>query len=161
MFDALPADDPQAVATLQQVTDRLWVNTDIGGLARYQNDYYHQVERQDTSRVPGNPWFVCTMWLARYHLLRARTLDDLAPGVKLLEWAAQRALPSGTMAEQLHPHTGEPLSVSPLTWSHAEYVRAVREYIDQHSRANLCPSCGQAMHATERRSDRPRVLSRA
>ena len=31
-----------------------------------------------------------------------------APGVELLEWAAKRAFPSGTMAEQLHPYTGEP-----------------------------------------------------
>jgi len=83
------------------------VQTDVGGLARYQNDYYHQVEREDTSRVPGNPWFVCTMWLARFQLQQARTLEDLAPGLKLLEWAARRALPSGTMAEQLHPHTGD------------------------------------------------------
>jgi glucoamylase len=154
MLGALPADDPQAVSTLKQVADRLWVHTDIGGLARYQNDYYHQVERADTSRVPGNPWFVCTMWLARYQLQQARTLEDLAPGLKLLEWAARRALPSGTMAEQLHPYTGEPLSVSPLTWSHAEYVRAVQEYLERHSRLNLCPSCGQAVHTTERRSTR-------
>ena len=45
LLNALPTDDPQAVATLQQVMDRLWVQTDVGGLARYQNDYYHQVER--------------------------------------------------------------------------------------------------------------------
>src|SRR4029077_1577514 len=139
LLGALPPDDPQAVSTLQQVMDRLWVQTDIGGLARYQNDYYHQVEQRDTSRVPGNPWFVCTMWMARYQLMRAQTLEDLAPGLKLLEWAAERALPwglrvrggaaqrafpSGTRAEQLHPYSGEPVSVSPLTWSHAEYVRA-------------------------------------
>ncbi len=161
MFGALPADDPQVVSTLQQVADRLWVHTDVGGLARYQNDYYHQVERQDTSRVPGNPWFVCTMWLARYQLQQAQRLEDLAPGRKLLEWAAQRALPSGTMAEQLHPYTGEPLLVSPLTWSHAEYVRAVQEYIHRHFRANLCPSCGQAKHPPERRSDRQITLSDA
>jgi GH15 family glucan-1,4-alpha-glucosidase len=159
LLGTVPPDDPQAVSTLQQVTDRLWVHTDVGGLARYQNDHYHQVERKDTAQVPGNPWFVCTMWLARYHLQRAQTLEDLAPGLKLLEWAADRALPSGTMAEQLHPYTGEPLSVSPLTWSHAEYVRAVREYIDRHSRATLCPACGQPVRPTERRSDRPVVMS--
>ena len=135
------------------------MHTDVGGLARYENDYYQQVERQDTKRVPGNPWFVCTMWLARYQLQRAKTLEDLAPGLKLLEWAAQRALPSGTMAEQLHPYTGEPLSVAPLTWSHAEYVRAVREYIDRHTRANVCSACGQTMRPTARRSDSQIVVS--
>jgi len=161
LLGALPPDDPQAASTLQQVVDRLWVHTDVGGLARYENDYYQQVERQDTKRVPGNPWFVCTMWLARYQLQRAKTLEDLAPGLKLLEWAAQRALPSGTMAEQLHPYTGEPLSVAPLTWSHAEYVRAVREYIDRHTHANVCSACGQTMRPTARRSDSQIVVSEA
>ena len=159
LLGALPADDPQAVSTLQQVKDRLWVQTDIGGLARYENDYYQQVETKNIARVPGNPWFVCTMWLARYQLQRAQTPEELAPGLALLEWAAQRALPSGTMSEQLHPYTGEPLSVSPLTWSHAEYVRAVREYLDRHARANTCPSCGQPMHAATRHADPQIVLS--
>ena len=161
LLGALPADDPQAVSTLQQVENRLWVKTDVGGMARYENDYYHQVEKKDTARVPGNPWFICTMWLARYRLQRAQTLEDLGPGLKLLEWAAERAFPSGTMAEQLDPYTGEPLSVSPLTWSHAEYVRAVQEYIERHSRANLCSACGQTMHPSVRRSDRQTVMTPA
>lgn len=161
LLGALAADDPQAVSTMQQLESRLWVQTDIGGMARYENDYYHQVEKKDTTRVPGNPWFICTMWLARYRLQQARTQEDLAPGLKLLEWAAERAFPSGTMAEQLHPYTGEPLSVSPLTWSHAEYVRTVQEYIERHARANLCSACGQTIHAPTRRSDHQTVMVQA
>ena len=84
--------------------------------------------RRDTTRVPGNPWFICTLWLARYRILRARTGAELAGGRDLIEWAAKRAFPSGVMAEQLHPYSGEPLSVSPLTWSHAAYISVVREY---------------------------------
>ena len=159
LLNALPVDDSQANSTLKQVADRLWVHTDIGGLARYQNDYYHQVETKDTTRVPGNPWFICTLWLARHRLRMARTLEDLASGRELLEWAATRAFPSGTMAEQLHPYTGEPLSVSPLTWSHAEYIRTVREYLDRHREANICPTCGQTQQYPVRRSDSVAVLS--
>jgi GH15 family glucan-1,4-alpha-glucosidase len=33
------------------------------------------------------------------------------------------------MAEQVHPYTNAPLSVSPLTWSHATLVMAMREYL--------------------------------
>jgi glucoamylase len=161
LLGALPTDDPQVVSTLRQVESRLWVQTDVGGMARYENDYYHQVEKKDTTRVPGNPWFICTLWLARYRLQGARTQEDLAPGLKLLEWAAERAFPSGTMAEQLHPYTGEPVSVSPLTWSHAEYVRTVQEYIERHAHANLCPACGQTMHPPARRSDRQAVMVQA
>jgi GH15 family glucan-1,4-alpha-glucosidase len=138
----LPPDDPQVEATMQQVEERLAVQTDVGGVARYENDAYMQVEKQDTRRVPGNPWFVSTLWLARYHVLRAQSPDDLKRGLELIGWAARHALPSGVMAEQLHPHTGEPLSVSPLTWSHAAYVTAVEAYLARVRRLTACPTCG-------------------
>jgi GH15 family glucan-1,4-alpha-glucosidase len=47
----------------------------------------------------------------------------------ILEWCAARALPSGVLAEQLHPHTGAALSVSPSTWSHAAFVASVERYL--------------------------------
>jgi GH15 family glucan-1,4-alpha-glucosidase len=139
----LPPEDPQVEATMQQAEARLWVQTDVGGLARYENDSYQQVEKQDTQRVPGNPWFVSTLWLARYHLKRAGSAADLKRGLELIEWAARHALPSGVMAEQLHPTTGEPLSVSPLTWSQAAYVTAVEEYLARAHHLTACPTCGQ------------------
>jgi GH15 family glucan-1,4-alpha-glucosidase len=139
----LPPDDPQVEATMRQVEERLSVQTDVGGLARYENDRYQQVETQDTRRIPGNPWFVSTLWLARYHVMRARSPDELKRGLELIAWAARHALPSGVMAEQLHPRTGEPLSVSPLTWSQAAYVTAVEEYLERARRLAACPTCGQ------------------
>ncbi|MFI5279947.1 MAG: glycoside hydrolase family 15 protein [Gemmatimonadales bacterium] len=142
-FDVLAPDDPQAVATFEQLEERLRVRTDVGGIARFENDAYFQVEKQDTKKVPGNPWFVSTLWLARYHIRRAQSAADMARGLELIEWAARHALPSGVMAEQLHPYTGEPLSVSPLTWSQAAYVSAVREYVDRTDAMNKCPACGQ------------------
>ena len=58
-FGMFAPDDPRVVATMQAVRDRLWVKTDVGGLARYENGYYHQIS-QDIDSVPGNPWFICT-----------------------------------------------------------------------------------------------------
>jgi glucoamylase len=46
-----------------------------------------------------------------------------------LEWTAKAALPSGVLAEQLEPLTGEHVSVSPLTWSHSTFVAAVLSYL--------------------------------
>ena len=40
----------------------------------------------------------------------------------MIDWVATHALQGGLLSEQLDPHTGAPLSVSPLTWSHAELV---------------------------------------
>jgi GH15 family glucan-1,4-alpha-glucosidase len=142
-FGVLPPDDPQVESTMRKVEERLRVQTELGGLARYENDPYQQVEKGDTVRVPGNPWFVSTLWLARYHVMRAQSPAELSRGLDLIAWAARHALPSGVMAEQLHPRTGEPLSVSPLTWSHAAYVMAVEEYLDRMRRLTACPTCGQ------------------
>jgi GH15 family glucan-1,4-alpha-glucosidase len=125
MFDA---DDPRIVGTMRAVEERLWVRTDVGGIARYEDDYYYQVTG-DLHAVPGNPWFICTLWLAEWAIARARSFSDLRRPLSLLRWVADAALPSGVLAEQLHPYHHTPLSVSPLTWSHATVVMVVKEYL--------------------------------
>ncbi len=127
-FGMFAADDPMVVATMTQIESRLWCKTDIGGLARYENDYYHQIS-QDITNVPGNPWIICTIWLAQWYIAKAKSLPDLGRALELLEWVRKRTLESGVLAEQLHPYSGDPISVSPLTWSHASVVMAIREYI--------------------------------
>ncbi len=104
------------------------MRTSVGGYARYQNDYYQQVS-QDITNVPGNPWFICTLWMAEYAILAAKTRDDLKRAADLITWVVEHALPSGVLAEQVHPYSGAPLSVSPLTWSHAALVVAVQAYV--------------------------------
>ncbi len=132
-FGMLSPHDKEVERTMQQLEQTLWVKTPIGGMARYENDHYHQVSH-DSKAVPGNPWFVCTLWLAQYKIAHASSLDELHQALALMEWARKRALPSGVMAEQVNPYTGEPLSVSPLTWSHAEYVLTVRWYLGKYRR---------------------------
>jgi len=144
-FGMFAPDDPMIAATMRAVRDRLWIKTDVGGVARYENDYYHQIS-QDIANVPGNPWFICTLWLAQWYIAVAQTADDLAPALDILDWAADHALPSGVMAEQVHPYTNAPLSVSPLTWSHATLVATVGEYLTRHAQLTRCPTCGLPMH---------------
>lgn len=127
-FGMLDARDDRMVATMRAVEERLWCKTEEGGLARYENDYYHQVSH-DVANVPGNPWFICTLWLAQWRIAQAQTEADLERAVDLLHWVRERALPSGVLAEQVHPYDGRPLSVSPLTWSHAAYVTVVHAYL--------------------------------
>jgi GH15 family glucan-1,4-alpha-glucosidase len=127
-FGMIAPDDPRAVATMQSLRAHLTCKTSIGGVARYFNDYYYQIS-QDTATIPGNPWFICTLWMAEYDVMRAQTLEDLAMVRDTLEWVHARALPSGSLAEQVHPLTGAPLSVSPLTWSHATLVGVVDRYL--------------------------------
>ncbi len=135
-FGMYPADHPKIVSTMQAIQNELWVKTEVGGVARYTNDYYHQVS-QDIANVPGNPWFICTLWLAEWFALTARRQQDLKQALNLISWVADHALPSGILAEQVDPYTDQPLSVSPLTWSHAAYVSTVLTYLQRRKHLRL------------------------
>ncbi|MEO1512298.1 MAG: glycoside hydrolase family 15 protein, partial [Planctomycetota bacterium] len=125
--------DPAIVSEMTHLRERLSCKTPVGGCARYEHDYYHQVEKKDIESVPGNPWIICTLWHALYAIDRAVTIDELDEAVPIMEWACDRAHESGVLAEQYDPHTGEPLSVSPLTWSHATFAVVCARYIKKRA----------------------------
>lgn len=149
-FHLFDADDPRVVSTMRAVETKLWVKTRVGGIARYENDYYHRIS-DDIASVPGNPWFICTLWLADYHISRAKNTNDLKLAIPILEWAAGHALESGVLAEQVHPYTNEPLSVAPLTWSHATVVATVIKYLEGLEQAQLCDTCQHPMFRLRKR----------
>lgn len=123
-FGCYPADDPKVAATMEAVEERLAVD---GGIARFENDGYMRTSES----FAGNAWFISTLWLAEYHIARARSRAELARAETILEWVVRRALPSGVLAEQVDPSTGGPLSVSPLTWSHSTFVTATLNYLNK------------------------------
>ncbi len=131
-FGAFPVDHPMVEKTIRALISRLWVKTEVGGIARYENDYYFRVS-DDIHNIPGNPWFICTMWAAKWYISHAQNRKELITAMELLLWAANHVSSSGIFSEQLHPLTGEQLSVSPLTWSHAEFISATLDYLDRHS----------------------------
>ncbi len=130
MYDPL---DERIVLLMQEMENRLQIKTSVGGFARYENDAYHKIS-DDTQNVPGNPWFICTCWAAQYYIACAQTVAELDATIPIMQWIPQHALPSGILAEQVHPYTGEPLSASPLTWSHAEFVETVRWFVGKRRR---------------------------
>ncbi len=131
VLEVLPPKDPRMVETMDAIHQQLWLNTPVEGCARYQNDVY---QRPDDSPkdIPGNPWFISTLWLAEYYIARAESLQELQEAVPYLQWCVKNALPSGVLAEQVHPVNSSPLSVSPLTWSHSSFVWAVLQYEDKY-----------------------------
>jgi GH15 family glucan-1,4-alpha-glucosidase len=130
ILGVLSPKDPQMVETMEAIQQQLWLNTPVGGCARYQNDNYWRPD-DIPSDVPGNPWFISTLWLAEYYIARAENLQELHEAIPYLEWCAKNALPSGVLAEQVHPLNSSPLSVSPLTWSHSSFVWAILQYTDK------------------------------
>lgn len=126
------ADDPRALGTMRAIAEHLKVSGPIGGIARYQNDYYHfDHSLSDRIAFPGNPWIITTLWTADHEIALAKQLDDLDRPLQTLQWAAERANRAGMLPEQVHPLTGQPLSVAPLTWSHAAFVETVLLWLDK------------------------------
>jgi glucoamylase len=128
-FGVFPPPSAMVEGTMRAVREKLWVRTDTGGVARYENDGYHRIS-EETGRVPGNPWILCTLWLAEHVIAKATNAEGLQRALDLVRWARARATPSLILPEQIDPYSGEPLSVAPLTWSHAQVVSVVHGYLD-------------------------------
>lgn len=124
-FGVYDAKDEKVMKSMEAVQERLW-HPKGGGVARYENDTYYLA-----APGRGNPWFVTTLWLAHYYI----EIGELAKALSILEWVADHALKSGVLAEQVNPETHEPISVSPLTWSHATFIHVVQAY--RQSVANM------------------------
>lgn len=133
LFGMFGAMDPRVTRTMQAIEESLWCRTAVGGVARYERDPYYRMA-ENTDEVPGNPWFLSTLWLAQWYIECAQSPEDLVRPLELLDWVTRHALPSGVLAEQLHPFSGAPLSVSPLTWSHATFVNVVCRWEAKHHR---------------------------
>jgi oligosaccharide amylase len=138
-FGAFSPDDEMVQKTMQAVKEKLWARSDVGGIARFENDQYMRVTNEEG--IAGNPWFICTLWLADYYIALAKTEEDLRDAFNILQWAVEKALPSGVMAEQVDPLDGSPVSVSPLTWSHSTFVATVMSYLRKLAEFSACEAC--------------------
>jgi glucoamylase len=148
-FGMYAAADPRIETTFAALREKLWVATPVGGMARYEGDEFYRTDRS----LPGNPWFIATLWLADYLIARAASEADLVAAMKILDWVVGHALPSGVMAEQVHPFTDAPLSVSPLAWSHATFIATVQHLVRRLADFRKCPECGLPLTAESRRED--------
>ena len=124
-YKVLDIDDPRLTKTMELAVEKLESRHGVGGLARYENDKYYSVSEDS----PENPWFISTMWLAEYYIVKAKEIEELKMAEDLFYFVVEHALESGVLSEQINPYNGKPLSVAPLTWSHAGFVIAVVKYL--------------------------------
>lgn len=135
-FQMLEQDHPLFQATLEQVHTRLSNPSDVAGVIRYENDNYFK------STDKSNPWFITTLWEAQRRLSQSKvTQEDIDFTLKTLDWALSHQYPSGVMAEQLNPYSGESLSATPLAWSHAVYIETVLMMIRELEKMGACVDC--------------------
>lgn len=113
--------------TMQVIETQLLNASPSDGVPRFENDIYFGCEPP----YLGNPWCITTLWVAQYYLRTGKR--DRA--LHYLQWAIDRALPSGVLSEQVNPTTSAPVSVAPLVWSHAELINTMLDAskLSQHS----------------------------
>jgi GH15 family glucan-1,4-alpha-glucosidase len=148
-FGLYSVDHPKIVSTFESLREKLWLKTAVGGMVRYENDRYQQV----SPTVGGNPWFICTLWLADYLTEKAQEEKELDGALEIMKWVSDHTLPSGVLAEQINPLTGSPLSVSPLTWSHATFVASTQRLLRRLRRMKVCETCGTPTMGRSRSED--------
>ncbi len=122
MYSGLSLDDKRIIKTAEQVKTRITNVVPIGGVVRYEHDNYFLKK----SQYLGNPWVVCTLWLAQYLI----ATNDKEAAAKLIKWSLDRQLPSGILSEQFDPDNGSPLGVAPLVWSHAEVLNTLLDFYE-------------------------------
>jgi GH15 family glucan-1,4-alpha-glucosidase len=117
MYAQLPPDDDRLASTVRAVEDRLLNTSPVGGVVRDEQDGYFLTKQQ----YKGNPWIVCTLWLAQVYC----ATGEYDKAAELVDWSLQRQMPSGALSEQFDPETGDPIGVTPLVWSHAEMINTI------------------------------------
>lgn len=123
MYGLFDAKGPEMTSSIEVMVSTFKLLDDEPGIPRYENDFY----RRSDPAVNGNWWFITTLWHAQYLLE-----NDNSPEAKLiLDWTLKHALNTGMLSEQIDPVNDQVISPAPLTWSHAEYVSTLLDYIEK------------------------------
>ncbi len=121
MFGLFAIDSHEIKASIDTIKKTFNTSLDNPGIPRSEDDDY----RRSKPDVRGNWWFITTLWQAQYDI----EVGDLGSALNILGWVKSFALPTGMLGEQIDPVDGTIISPAPLTWSHAEYVATLIDYI--------------------------------
>lgn len=123
MYGLFPHEGPEMKASIKTIRQHLSMPLrDKPGLARYENDYYRRV----SSDIPGNPWFITTLWFAQYDL----ELGNTEEATQIIDWCRAHMLTTGVLSEQINPYDDTFVSVAPLTWSQAEFASTLLDFMN-------------------------------
>jgi glucoamylase len=111
-FSVLQPDDPRILSTAHQIENAFRYTAE--GIGRYPGDAYHG----------GNPWFITTLWMALYNC----QLGNYEKAKTLIDWSAKHVDEIQLFAEQVNKENGEPVSASPLAWSHAMFILSLLDF---------------------------------
>jgi GH15 family glucan-1,4-alpha-glucosidase len=123
IYGLFDTDSTQMTSSVATMVTTFKLLDDEPGIPRYENDFYR---RSDPS-INGNWWFITSLWHAQYLLEK----DNSKEAKFILDWTKSHALSTGMLGEQVNPLTDDVISPAPLTWSHAEYVSTLLDYIQK------------------------------
>ncbi len=121
MFGLFPIDSHEIKASVQTLQATFKTTKDDPGLPRYENDDYRRAKPE----VIGNWWIITSLWQAQYDI----ETGNHESALNILGWVKSFALPTGMLSEQIDPVDGMIISPAPLTWSHAEYVATLIDFL--------------------------------
>lgn len=114
MFGLFPLNGEEVRSAHSTIRNVFSIDDNRPGVPRYEHDSYRRV----SEGILGNWWFITSLWLAQY----AGETDDTERAWSIVQWVEQFMDKTTMMAEQINPFDDSQLSVSPLVWSHAEYM---------------------------------------
>ena len=120
MFGLYSITEHEITSSYKTLTEQLY--SDENSIVRYRDDDYHH-----SGADIANPWPVTSLWFSQYAL----EVGDTKRALDIIDWVKDRMGPTYAIAEQYTPHTYEPRSVNPLTWSQAEYMSALLDLITE------------------------------
>ena len=123
MFGLFPVGSEELESVVKTLEQTFGVNDGVIGLPRYENHNYCRV----SSDVTGNWWFICSLWLAQYYT----EIDKSDDATRIISWVQSHIQNEGILAEQISPIDETTRSVTPLTWSHAEYIATLLDTITE------------------------------
>ena len=123
MFGLFDANGTEMTNAVEMMRDRFNISNETPGIPRYENDFYR---RSDPS-VTGNWWYITTLWHAQYLIEKGQ----VAEAERILDWVKDHSLGTGMLSEQIDPTNDQTVSPAPLTWSHAEYVSTLLDFVEK------------------------------
>lgn len=123
MFGLFALDSEEMKNSIETQKKALQLSASRPGVPRYKFDEYR---RHDPDSI-GNPWFICTLWMAQYNL----EIGNYAEAKSYADWVQWHMTPTAVLSEQIDPAEDSPVSVAPLAWSQAEFVSTMLDMINE------------------------------
>lgn len=105
--------------SVKQLLSELSNKESAEGMPRYTDDYYFRI----SPNSPPNPWIITTLWMAQFYI----KIGQIDEAKRIIDWTHSKMMSTGILSEQINPYNGSPISVTPLVWSHAEYINTILE----------------------------------